>query len=99
MTKEKKVVFGRLGLMRNDSLPKNKKIAKSTEAVLFGESSQLDSLGLVNLIVSTEEKLEEEFGVYVTLADEKAMSQKNSPFRTVTSLAQYISLILEEDEK
>jgi len=26
MTKEKKVVFGRLGLMRNDSLPKNKKI-------------------------------------------------------------------------
>ncbi len=26
MSKEKKVVFGRLGLMRNDSLPKNKKI-------------------------------------------------------------------------
>ena len=26
MTKEKKVVFGRLGLMRNDTLPKNKKI-------------------------------------------------------------------------
>ena len=26
MNKEKKVVFGRLGLMRNDSLPKNKKI-------------------------------------------------------------------------
>ena len=26
MTEEKKVVFGRLGLMRNDSLPKNKKI-------------------------------------------------------------------------
>ena len=26
MTKEKKVVFGRLGLMRNDTLSKNKKI-------------------------------------------------------------------------
>ena len=83
----------------NEQLPIDQKVVKSTDTVLFGKSSELDSLGLVNLIISAEQKLEEEFGVNLTLADERAMSQKNSPFRTVISLAEYISLLLKENEK
>ena len=57
---------------------------------IFGSGSDLDSLGLVNLIVAVEEKIESDFSVSITLADEKAMSQKTSPFRTVGTLIEYI---------
>ena len=81
----------------NEQLPEKKQIlTKSVDTVLFGESGKLDSLGLVSLIVATEQRLEELFEVYLTLADEKAMSQKNSPFRTVGTLAEYISKLMEE---
>lgn len=63
---------------------------------LFGRGGLLDSLGLVRLIVAIEGALEEELGVSVVLADERAMSQKNSPFRTIESLTNYIVLLLEE---
>ena len=80
----------------NEQFPEDKQLKKSIDTVLFGESGKLDSLGLVNLIVTTEQQLEEIFDVTLTLADEKAMSQKNSPFRTVGTLSEYISKLLEE---
>lgn len=49
----------------------------------------LDSLQLVTLIVDVEQKMADSFGVTITLADSRAMSQKNSPFRSVGSLADY----------
>ena len=80
----------------NYQLPEEQRLEKSIDTVLFGRAGRLDSLGLVNLIVEIEQKAEKEFGVTVTLADERAMSQKSSPFRTVATLANYISLLLEE---
>ena len=77
-------------------VPVIQQLDKSVDTVLFGQSGQLDSLGLVNLIVATEQKIEEEFGVAMTLADEKALSRKSSPFRTIGTLADYISLLLEK---
>lgn len=71
-------------------------IEKSPATVLFGEKGTLDSIGLVSFIVSVEQKIAQETGVNVTLADERAMSQKNSPFRTVSALADYISILLAE---
>ena len=61
------------------------------ETRLFGRESKLDSLSLVNLIVDIEQRFAEELGVEVLLTDEKAMSQKRSPFRDVKSLVDYIS--------
>ena len=63
---------------------------------LFGEKGILDSLGLVSVIVSVEEKVEDEFGVHIVLADERAISQKHSPFRTIGSLGDYIAILIEE---
>ncbi len=77
-------------------VPVIQQLDKSVDTVLFGQSGQLDSLGLVNLIVATEQKIEEELGVAMTLADEKALSRKSSPFRTIGTLADYISLLLEK---
>jgi acyl carrier protein len=73
-----------------------KVIQKNVQTKLFGKGGNLDSLGLVNLIVSVEEKVNDKFGVTISLADEKAMSQINSPFLTVNSLAGYILQILTE---
>ena len=61
-----------------------------------GKDGTLDSLALVNLIVDLEEKVEDSFGKEILLTDERAMSQRRSPFRSVKTLCDYIeSLLLE----
>ena len=80
----------------NRQLENEHQLEKSTNTVLYGEDGKLDSLGLINLVVAVEQNIEDEFDVTITLADERAMSQENSPFRTVGSLADYIELLLEE---
>ena len=73
-------------------------LEKSSHTALLGQGSKLDSLGLINLIVAVEQNVEDEFGISITLADERAMSQEVSPFRTVGSLADYIEIILVENK-
>ena len=80
----------------NEQLPEGQNIVPAPETSLIGSEATIDSLGLVILIVTTEREIEEEYQVSVTLADERAMSQRNSPFRTIDTLADYISLLLEE---
>ncbi|TVP43567.1 MAG: acyl carrier protein [Gemmatimonadales bacterium] len=63
---------------------------------LFGDTGLLDSLGLVSLVLSVEEAIEDLTGVSVALADERAMSQTRSPFRTVRSLSEYATALSEE---
>ena len=76
----------------------NLNIPKDNQAKLFGRGGNLDSLGLVNLIVSVEEKINNKFGVAISLVDEKAMSQKNSPFLNIDSLSSYILLLIAESK-
>ena len=63
---------------------------------LYGTSGILDSMGLVSMIVAVEQDVEDEFDVQITIANAKAMSQKNSPFKTVGSLATYVEGLIEE---
>jgi acyl carrier protein len=63
---------------------------------LIGQSAILDSMGLVSLIVDVEQIIDQDFGITLILADERAMSQKHSPFRSVQSLADYIVQLIEE---
>ncbi|MED4454441.1 hypothetical protein [Metabacillus fastidiosus] len=69
----------------------------SLDTVLFGSNATLDSLALVSLIVAIEERIEEKTGFLVTLADDKAMSRKSSPFRNVSSLSEYIEEIIKDE--
>lgn len=70
-------------------------ISKDLNTILMGSDSEIDSLGLVSLIVEIEEAINEEFDVSLTLADEKAMSQRISPFKTLDTLSNYIISLLE----
>jgi len=58
----------------------------STDTSLYCEGGALDSMALVNLIADIEEALAKKFDVSIALADEKAMSARNSPYRSVSSL-------------
>jgi acyl carrier protein len=80
----------------NEQLPSGGQIPRSPDAILFGQAGALDSLGLVSLIVAVEQSVENELGATVTLADEKALSQRNSPFRSVATLTEYIGQLLAE---
>ncbi len=80
----------------NREHPADKQLMKSLETVLFGPSMVLDSLGLVSFIISTEQKLQESFGVSVTLADERAMAQTRSPFQSIGSLVAYIQTLIKD---
>jgi acyl carrier protein len=65
-------------------------IKLTLDSKLFGGGGPLDSMSLVNLLVDLEELIEEDFGISITLADEKAMSRRTSPFSRVKYLVGYI---------
>ena len=69
------------------------------DTVLFSDGGVLDSLALVSLIADLEVAVEERLGVPVTLADERAMSRKRSPFRTAGSLAEFVEEVVREEMK
>ena len=74
----------------NETLPPDRQLEKSVETHLFDKQGKLDSIELVNFIVSLEQGIADEFGQAITLADEKAFSRETSPFRSVDSLADYV---------
>lgn len=65
-------------------------IELNLESKLFGGDGPLDSMALVNLLVDLEELIEDDYEVSVTLADEKVMSRRTSPFTRVKYLIEYI---------
>lgn len=82
----------------NEQLKDKIAAERGQAAPLYGEKGVLDSLGLVTLIVAVEQAIEEELGVTITLTDEKALSQRNSPFRTIGTLVEYIEEQLKKGE-
>jgi len=63
---------------------------------LVGGNTVLDSAALVSLIIEIEQQLDDRYGVSITIADDRALSQERSPFRTVSSLADYVMKLYEE---
>jgi acyl carrier protein len=78
----------------NGELPPDRQLIKAPETRLLGSQSVLDSMHLVSLIVTIEWEVEDAFGVALTLADERALSMKESPFRSIQSLADYIGILI-----
>ncbi len=81
----------------NDQSPPDQQLQDSPDTPLFGQDGKLDSLGLVNFILLVEEEISLYCGAYISLANDKAMSRKRSPFATVQSLADYISELLGDE--
>jgi acyl carrier protein len=69
-------------------------IEATEDTHLFGEN--LDSMGIVFLITDLEQKISEKLDVEIILADERAMSQRTSPFRSVKTLTKYTQILINE---
>jgi acyl carrier protein len=57
---------------------------------LFGGDDGIDSLSLVRLVLDVEQRVDARFNKAISLADEKAMSARRSPYRSVGALADFV---------
>jgi D-alanine--poly(phosphoribitol) ligase subunit 2 len=82
----------------NRQRPAGAPLPRALDTPLYGSSSALDSLELVNFIVAAEQKIDAAFGTSIVLADDRALSQDPSPFRSLGALADYVEVLLKELE-
>ena len=68
-------------------------LEKSPDTVLVGE---LDSMGLIDLILAVEGKVDEEFDVTLSLLEDEKGMAVDSPFKDVSSLARHIASLLDK---
>jgi len=61
----------------------------SEETQIFGGDDGIDSLSLVTLVTEVESSIFDELEQSISLADEKAMSMRNSPYRNVGALLEF----------
>ena len=80
----------------NELRADDESIPKELETPLFGEKGYLDSLGLVNLIATLEEKLEDELDLEITLVSNEVLCQQDSPFSSIQSLLNHVTSLSEK---
>lgn len=81
----------------NPMLRGKARLEKAPGTALIGPGSQLDSLGLVNLIVAVETRVEQDFGRSISLADALGtLPPDGGPFKSVGALAEHIAGLLGE---
>ena len=89
------IVFEALASV-NELLPDEKKVSPTVDGALFGRPGKLDSLGLVRLLVTIEQLLKEKYSVTIIFGEDSDRWPELQPFRTVRTLANYISVIIKE---
>ncbi|HEV7266444.1 MAG TPA: hypothetical protein VGN83_16210 [Falsiroseomonas sp.] len=74
----------------NQELDHDEFRSPSEQTLIYDGENGIDSLSLVLLLGSLEARINQEFGANILIASEKAMSMRNSPFRSVGSLANFV---------
>ncbi|MBQ7199604.1 MAG: acyl carrier protein [Selenomonadaceae bacterium] len=80
----------------NENLDEKVDLSEGEDTILFGQGGVLDSVDFVTLIIDIEQAVNDEYGENIVISNSRAMSRKNSPFRTVGTLADYIKELLEK---
>ena len=81
----------------NKQLPKGVHVEKALDSPLYAKNGRLESIDVVTLIMEVEDQIKDEFGTSITIADDRAMSQQNSPFLSIRSLTNYVAELLKEN--
>lgn len=82
----------------NEQMGDDEKIAFNDETRFIGSHACIDSMGFVTLVSIIEELIVDKTGKSVQLVNEKAFSQKHSPFYSIATLKDYIETMLNEAE-
>lgn len=80
----------------NRQLPKKQRLATDDGAALFGPGSALDSLGLVNLVVLVEQRVEDRFAVELGLTADALAGGDPAELATVGRFKGLVARLLEE---
>jgi acyl carrier protein len=85
----------------NALLPRERRLELAPDTVLFAKSGKLDSLGLVNLVVAVEERVERRLHRVISLADlvATATGDEATPFYSVRTLSEHLLQQLKGDGK
>ena len=76
----------------NEHLPSEKKLAKSAETALIGDSSGVNSLTLISFIVALEQTIELEYGKTISLSDDESiLTDEEGSLANLSSLAEYLT--------
>ncbi len=70
------------------------RLQKSETTALFGEGSQLDSLGLVNFAAQVEQRIETEFDRSISIIEQLAGDSGENPLRNIGTLVVYLEKVL-----
>ena len=62
----------------------------TNETIIFGEGSELDSLDLVNGLLTIESEIAEQLNVSVEVIDEDSIISDDSPFQNIDSLTRFL---------
>jgi acyl carrier protein len=77
----------------NRQLPVERRLKKMPETVIIGPGGELDSLGIITLVIALEEMVSQAVGQPVQLLDETALASNNSPFQTIGSLTRFLEAL------
>ncbi|MCF8004861.1 MAG: hypothetical protein K9L32_11795 [Chromatiaceae bacterium] len=80
--------------LANHARDQEDQIPLDTNTGLYGVNGHLDSMSLVSLLIEVEEALMDNHGLQISLSDERAMSQANSPFLSIQSIVDYIESLI-----
>ena len=69
------------------------------ETPVFGQRGPLDSMQLVTFLMELEQQINDRCGTMISIADDRALSQQRSPFRSVGTLADYVDMLLTEQQQ
>ena len=63
--------------------------------MLFGDYAEIDSLGLVSVIVDIETQFRDQGFDDITLTSDEVITRTDSPFRTVSTLVNFIDELMD----
>jgi D-alanine--poly(phosphoribitol) ligase subunit 2 len=75
----------------NIQQPPEYQLKLNKDEFLISDKSCIDSLGLITLLINIEEKVSNKFKKNLNLLDEKFISEENTPFKTLGSLASWLN--------
>jgi len=80
----------------NGQLPRAQRLEKSPSTLVLGPGASLDSLGLVNLIATTQQKIEDAFGARLSLVDGDLLASGSVLISTLGAFIDYIDATLDK---
>lgn len=82
----------------NNQRPKDNQLENSAGTFLFGNKGSLDSLGLISLVTTVEQLIEDKLGITAALLEDIDLLGNKNPFQTVQTFADYIASVLEKKQ-